>query len=275
MLTTLRRTPRTSQCYTEPLFAIVDAIPLQLVVVPSGNFTMGSPSDELGRYDREGPQNELAVSQFLMGRYPITQAQWQAVADLPKIKRALNPSPSRFPGDNHPVEQVSWHEASEFCDRLAQYTGRPYRLPTEAEWEYACRAGTTTPFYFGKLMSTEVANFKGTSEKNLLYTDRANNIYRQSTVAVDHFGIANRFGLSDMHGNVWEWCQELWSESHNPNQTRTKKSAVTHQSSEEYRMARGGSWYSTPERCRSASRFHFPSTVGHHDVGFRVACTYP
>lgn len=270
----IHRVARTAQSYTETLFSIAGVLPLHMVLIPEGSFTMGSPDDEIGRYDREGPQHKVSLPQFLISRYPITQAQWRAVADFPEIKRVLSPSPSIYQGDNHPVEQVSWHEASEFCDRLAKHTGRPYRLPTEAEWEYACRAGTTTPFYFGKLMSSEVSNFKGTGGKNRPYTDGENSIYRQSTVAVDHFGIANRFGISDMHGNVWEWCQEPWAESHNPKRPRTKKAATT-QSSEEYRMARGGSWYSTPERCRSASRFHFRSTAGHHDVGFRVACTYP
>ncbi len=132
-----------------------------------------------------------------MGRYPVTQEQWQAVAALPPINRNLKAEPSRFKGDKLPVEQVSWEEAKEFCDRLSQLTEREYRLPTEAEWEYACRAGTTTPFHFGETISAELANYYGKAT----YGKGVEGVDREQTTPVGYFKVANAFGLYDMHGN--------------------------------------------------------------------------
>ncbi|MEB3232135.1 MAG: formylglycine-generating enzyme family protein, partial [Leptolyngbyaceae bacterium] len=153
----------TAQRYVEQL---PDSTPLELVAIPSGSFTMGSPEDEPGGYGDERPQHEVTIAYgFFMGRYPVTQAQWRVVAALPQIERELNLDPSNFKGDDRPVERVSWHETVEFCQRLNAYfegqSSEPrqyeYRLPSEAEWEYACRAGTTTPFHFGSMITTEVA----------------------------------------------------------------------------------------------------------------------
>ena len=127
---------------------------LRMMAIPAGNFLMGSPEDEVARYEDEGPQHEVSVEAFFMGKYPVTQAQWRAVAALPQVDRELKPEPSYFKGNDLPVEQVSWYEAMEFCHRLAASTNLPYRLPSEAEWEYACRARTNTPFYFGTTIST-------------------------------------------------------------------------------------------------------------------------
>ena len=145
---------------------------------------MGSPENEPERQEREGPQHEVTVPSFFLGRYPVTQSQWRAVAAMPQVKRELNPEPSNFKGDNLPVERVSWYESVEFCDRLSTKTGRPYRLPSEAEWEYACRAGTTTPFHFGRTLTTEVANYNG----NYTYADGPKGEYRKTTTPVDQFG---------------------------------------------------------------------------------------
>ncbi|MEH2230062.1 MAG: formylglycine-generating enzyme family protein [Nostoc sp.] len=134
---------------------------LEMVAIPGGTFLMGAPEAEVGRDTHEGPQHIVTVAPFFMSKYPVTQAQWRFVAALPQINRPLAPAPADFKGDNRPVERVSWYDAVEFCARLAQLTGREYRLPSEAEWEYACRAGTTTPFYFGKTTTTELANYDG------------------------------------------------------------------------------------------------------------------
>ncbi|WP_223265324.1 formylglycine-generating enzyme family protein [Nostoc sp. 'Peltigera membranacea cyanobiont' 210A] len=143
---------------------------LEMVAIPGGTFLMGAPEAEVGRDTHEGPQHIVTVAPFFMSKYPVTQAQWRFVAALPQINRPLAPAPADFKGDNRPVERVSWYDAVEFCARLAQLTGRKYRLPSEAEWEYACRAGTTTPFYFGKTTTTELANYDG----RFIYSYEAN-----------------------------------------------------------------------------------------------------
>jgi formylglycine-generating enzyme required for sulfatase activity len=125
-----------------------------MILIPAGDFIMGAPTEEDKSYDDERSQRRVTIpSPFFMGRYPITQAQWRIVASFPQIKRKLSLEPSNFKGDNRPVESVSWYDCLEFCARLSVHTGKNYRLPTEAEWEYACRAGTTTPFHFGETIS--------------------------------------------------------------------------------------------------------------------------
>jgi formylglycine-generating enzyme required for sulfatase activity len=240
-----------------------------MVLIPGGSFLMGSPDDEPENNNTEGPQHEVTVSPFFMGRYPITQAQWQAVAALPQVKRELDPEPSHFKGPNRPVEQVSWYDAVEFCDRIAQHTQRPYRLPTEAEWEYACRAGTTTPFYFGKTLTTELANYDG----NYTYNDGSKGEYRKETTPVDHFGIANAFGLSDMHGNVWEWCQDPWHKNYEG--APADGSAWLTNDDEADRILCGGSWDCIPGYCRSAYRGRSDPDSQDDGVGFRVVCSVP
>ena len=137
-----------------------DDVVLEMVAIPGGTFRMGSLENELKRERWEGPQHEVVVPSFEIGRYPVTQAQWQFVAGLPQVRVELKPNPSRFQGSDRPVENVSWYEAVEFCDRLSALTGQEYRLPSEAEWEYACRAGTKTPFCYGETLSTELANYR-------------------------------------------------------------------------------------------------------------------
>ncbi|MFM6342595.1 MAG: formylglycine-generating enzyme family protein, partial [Dolichospermum sp.] len=200
------------------------------------------------------------------GKYPITQAQWQAVAALPQVNQELKPNPSRFKGANRPVEQVSWHDAVEFCARLSNYTKRPYRLPSEAEWEYACRAGTTTPFHFGETMTTDLANYNG----NYTYGDGSKGVYREETTEVGSFKIANEFGLYDMHGNVWEWCQDDWHNNYEG--APTDGSAWISNNTKSDKLLRGGCWYGNPANCRSASRNYVDAGFDRYNSGFRVVC---
>ena len=246
-----------------------DDVDLEMVWIPAGKFVMGSPRNEPDRSNSEGPQHEVTVPQFLMGRYPITQAQWRVVAAMPQVNRALEAAPSSFKGDDRPVEKVSWQDAVEFCDRISAYTNRTYRLPTEAEWEYACRAGSTTPFHFGSTLTTEVANYDGDST----YADGPKGQYRQETTPVDHFNIANAFGLSDMHGNVWEWCQDHWHDNYDG--APTDGSAWLTEDPGASRVLRGGSWIIIPEYCRSASRVDNSPDSRNDFIGFRVCCSPP
>jgi formylglycine-generating enzyme required for sulfatase activity len=212
-----------------------------------------------------------------MGKYPVTQAQWKIVASLPQVNRELKPDPSYFKGDNRPVESVSWYDAVEFCQRLSQRTNRTYRLPSEAEWEYACRAGTTTPFHFEETITTDLANYCGTDDKDFgwsgSYGRGPKGEYRVETTAVDHFGIANAFGLCDMHGNVWEWCLDHWHGNYEdaPDDGR----AWLRDDEDAPRVQRGGSWYYNPRNCRSASRDLKNPDHDNYNIGFRVVCEFP
>ncbi len=252
--------------FIEPLLG---DITLEMVAIPAGTFLMGSPEDEPERYDDESPQHEVTVEAFFMGRYPITQAQWRVVAALPQVERELNPDPSNFKGDNRPVEQVSWFDATEFCARLSAYTGREYRLPSESEWEYACRAGTTTPFHFGETISSELASYEG----GTTYAEGPEGENREETTPVDHFEVANAFGLSDMHGNVFEWCQDHWHDNYEG--APTDGSAFLSGDDEASRVYRGGSWDYGPGSCRSACRFFSGPGDDYISVGFRVVCSAP
>ena len=241
-----------------------DEVLLELVHVPAGDFVMGSPEDEEGRYDNEGPQHHVDIPEFWMGQYPVTQAEWRVVAGFPKVERDLKLDPSGFKGDRRPVERVSWHEAVEFCDRLTQHTGRTYRLPSEAEWEYACRASTTTPFHFGLTLSAQFSNYDATRE----YGPGEVGEYRQETTPIDQFGVANGFGFCDMHGNVWEWCLDHWHKNYEG--APTDGSAWLSSDKSKKRVVRGGSWDFNPRRCRSASRNHLSPEYQRRSLGFRV-----
>ncbi|MEO0686350.1 MAG: SUMF1/EgtB/PvdO family nonheme iron enzyme, partial [Cyanobacteria bacterium J06649_11] len=179
-------------------------INLEMVSIPGGSFIMGSPRNE-GETD-ELPQHIVTLKPFFMGKYPVTQAQWKAVASLPQVNRSINPNPSKFKGAILPVENVSWYEALEFCARLRAKTGREYRLPSEAEWEYACRAGTSTPFNFGKSINPQLIN----CNIDKYHPIEAIRKHNKGPKPVGSFGVANDFGLYDMHGQVWEWCADPW-----------------------------------------------------------------
>lgn len=264
----LRRTPRSRQGYIEPLLHVGSALPLHMVLIPSGMFKMGSPTSEPERQDSEEPQHDVTVPSFFLGRYPVTQAQWRFIAGLPPVEQALNPEPSHFNGkDNHPVEQVSWYDAVEFCARLEKHTSRPYRLLSEAEWEYACRAGTTTPFYFGNTVNSELANYNA----SFVYSKGSPGNYRQETTSVTAKGIANAFGVSDMHGNVWEWCQDFWHGNYQG--APVDGSAWLTDNEDTLCVLRGGSWSNHPSLCRSAARLNHNSDDRSSNIGFRVCCS--
>ncbi len=242
---------------------------LEMVLIPGDRFDMGSPEGEEGSRDEERPQHEVSIAQFFMGKYPVTQAQWRAVAAMPQVNQELDPDPSYFKGDDRPVEQVSWEEAVEFCDRLSAHTQRVYRLPSEAEWEYACRAGTTTPFHFGETISTEYANYDGRNA----YGRGATGIYQGKTTPVGSFKVANRFGLFNMHGNVWEWCADHWHDDYQG--APIDGSAWVTGGDSDGRVLRGGSWVNVPEDCRSAYRLYSDLVNRDDHGGFRVVCSAP
>jgi formylglycine-generating enzyme required for sulfatase activity len=269
--------------------ALGQEVAINLVPIPAGSFLMGSLEDESERFDNEGPQHDVTLGAFWMAQTPITQAQWRTVAGWPRVERDLEPDPSRFKGDQRPVERVNWHDAQEFCQRLSQRTGQRYGLPSEAQWEYACRAGTTTPFHFGATLTPGQACFNNA----------------QGPVDVASFP-ANAWGLHDMHGNVWEWCQDQWHGSYEGAPTdgsawednslgesqgccaagrvaatpgtaaRTPASSSSVSASVAFddvpRLLRGGSWYNSPRYCRSAFRDISLPGNRNNNFGFRVCC---
>lgn len=240
---------------------------LEMVAIPSGTFMMGS-ADFIGGAE-EHPQHQVSIPAFFMGKYPVTQAQWKAVAALPEISQPLNPHPSKFKGANLPVENVSWYQAEEFCLRLSSHTGREYRLPSEAEWEYACRAGTTTAFHFGEAITSELVNCNGGDT----YIVKSRGRLRLRTSNVGSFDVANEFGLYDMHGLVWEWCADPW---HINYKGAPLDGSVWWVGGDEHRrVLRGGSWNFSSELCRSASRSWNEADDGLRLCGFRVVFTAP
>jgi formylglycine-generating enzyme required for sulfatase activity len=263
---TLHRYRRTNKSYTEDLG---DGVKLTLMLIPAGEFLMGAPEDELESEDDERPQHWVQVPQFLMGRYSVTQAQWRVVAGYPQESQKLDPDPSEFKGDNHPVENVSWEDAQEFCQRLSTKSGKTYSLPSEAQWEYACRAGTTMPFHYGEIITSDLVNFDG----NYTYNDSPKGEYREQTSEVGIFP-ANDWGLHDMHGNVWEWCEDDYHSTYEgvPNDGSAWVDTDRESSN---RLLRGGSWNNYPENCRSARRYDSTRDNRYYNIGFRVSCVSP
>ena len=208
---------------------------IEMIWCPPGTFLMGSPAGEPERRDDE-IQHEVTLTQgFWLGKYPVTQAQWEEV---------MGENPSDCKGDDLPVEYVSWDDCQEFLSKLNAQGEGEFRLPTESEWEYACRAGTATPFCFGNAITPEQVNYDGNSP----YAGGAKGEYRGETTPVGHFP-PNAWGLHDMHGNVFEWCQDWFgnyptgavTDPMNPESTTS-------------RVLRGGSWNSKAKYCRSAYR---------------------
>ena len=248
-------------------------VTLDMVFIPGGKFLMGSRKNEQGHYDTESPQHWVKVPPFYMGKYPVTQAQWQAV---------MGNNPSYFKGANRPVEKVLWNDSVEFCEKLSKITGLEYRLPSEAEWEYACRAGTNTPFHFGKTITTDLANYYGYDN----YGFGPEGVYREQTTEVGSFP-PNAFGLYDMHGNVWEHCQDVQHrEGYDGAPTDGSAWLSKDKLYKDSRIKRGGSWVHKPMTCRCSSRgssrgsFYYGKAqylVSNYDndLGLRVVVSHP
>jgi formylglycine-generating enzyme required for sulfatase activity len=231
---------------------ITNSIGLKLVRIPSGPFLMGSPTSEEDHGDQEHQHPVVINRPFYLGVYEVTQAQYLKIM-LANPSQYREDKEGKKGGPNYPVESVTWHEARTFCALLStrpeeKAAGRVYRLPTEEEWEYACRAGTTTPFSYGASLSSFQANFNG----NVPYGGAQKGPNTGQTVPVGSY-LPNAWGLFDMHGNVYEWC------------------ADKHPQTEQYAL-RGGSYLSTGTLCRSARRFWFAPDQRHSTCGFRVAC---
>ena len=276
----IKKESKQSQYFSEDLG---NGITLEMVAIPGGTFLMGTEDEEIEKlvkkfnwegFGGERPQHEVTVPSFFMGKYPITQAQWKAIAsrtDL-KVKQDLDFKPAYFKdrpdSDRRPVEQVNWYDAVEFCARLSKLTVREYRLPSEAEWEYACRAGTTTPFYFGETITGELANYNASNT----YAEQAKVEYLDGTTPVGQFP-PNAFGLYDMHGNVWEWCADTWHDNYDG--APTDGSAWIENGDDNRSPPRGCSWFSLPDFCRSAFRYFLNRRVNRSSYnGFRVVCVF-
>jgi formylglycine-generating enzyme required for sulfatase activity len=271
----IKKESKQSQYFREDLG---NDITLEMVAIPGGTFLMGTEDEEIEKlvkkfgwdgFRRERPQHQVTVPPFFMGKYPVTQAQWIAIACRTYLKVELNLklNPSRFRGDNRPVEEVNWYDAVEFCARLSKLTGREYRLPSEAEWEYACRAGTTTPFYFGETITGELANYRASGT----YAGEPKGEDREQTTPVGQFP-PNAFGLYDMHGNVWEWCADTWHDNYDG--APTDGSAWIENGDDNRSPLRGGSWFYDPLYCRSADRdypYYYRRDYPYYS-GFRVVC---
>jgi formylglycine-generating enzyme required for sulfatase activity len=229
-----------------------NSIGMKFVWIPPGTFMMGSPKEEKGRV-RDETQHKVTLSKgYYMSVHLVTQEQW---------KEVMGNNPSNFKGEkNLPVETVSWEDCQEFVKKLREKDKKPYRLPSESEWEYACRAGTTTPFHFGQTLSTDQTNYNG----DHIYGDGKKGANRKKTTPVGSFP-ANAFGLHDMHGNVWQWCQDSYGDY-------PQKDVVDPTGPEkgEGRLLRGGSWSTLPQFCRSAYRDWDESGSRYDNIGLRL-----
>jgi formylglycine-generating enzyme len=234
---------------------ISNSLGMKFIYISPGTFMMGSPPSEPGRDDDETQHRVTLTKGYYLQTTEVTQGQWKAVM-------GSNPSHFKNCGDNCPVESVSWNDVQEFIRKLNQREGANlYRLPTEAEWEYAARAGSTTSFAFGRCLSTDQANYDG----NYPLSGCPKGQYREATLPVGSFS-PNAWGLYDMHGNVWEWCQDGFGDYPSSAVTDPAGSA-----SGDNRLLRGGGWNCAAGLCRSAARFFHDSYAVDYNYGFRLA----
>jgi formylglycine-generating enzyme required for sulfatase activity len=259
--------PKSSPLLGDLPRALKNSAGIEFVLIPAGSFMMGSPQEEKGRHEWEGPLHIVHISRpFYLGIHPVTQSQYQKV---------MGRNPSHFTrtlggGPNHPVEQVNWDEAVAFCERLTSLdaevaAGRIYRLPSEAEWEYACRGGTSTPYYFGETVTLQEVHFFGLNAST--YSKVVSTAGKTEKVG-SHPG--NPRGLFDMHGNVLEWCNDWWSEDYYSVSPETDPIGP---SDGWHRVVRGGSFGQFVAECRSASRMGRAPGSRLNTLGFRVAMT--
>jgi formylglycine-generating enzyme required for sulfatase activity len=270
----IKREKKSARYFVEDLG---NNVSLEMVYIPGGTFWMGTEDEQIERlnkkyqvdwFNNEKPIHKVALEPFFVSKYPITQEQWYAVAALPRVKRELKLDPSNFSGNNRPVEQVSWFDAEEFCKRLSKKTGKDYSLPSEARWEYACRAGTTAPFYFGETLTGELANYDATKT----YAEETKKVFRQETTEVGQFS-PNGFGLYDLHGNVWEWCEDDWHKNYQGALDNGKAWIDNDSTSQKLKVIRGACWSSDPRVCRSAYRGDSGADGVNVYIGLRVAIT--
>jgi uncharacterized protein (TIGR02996 family) len=251
-----------------PVPVLTNSLGMRLALIPAGCFYMGSPKNQRGRETTEDPLHLVEITKpFFLGTFQVTQEEYTSVTDA---------NPSHFTaglgcGTDYPVERVSWDEAVEFCRRLSQQpgerdAGRTYCLPTEAEWEYACRAGTRTPFWWGGWITSRHANMYGGRPYG-----RGSRVgpYLQRTARVGSYR-PNPWGLFDMHGNVWEWCRD-WADSYYYG--RSPRVDPQGPDTGQAKILRGGSWGAYGYSCRASSRKWEPTDGRYNYVGFRVACT--
>ena len=241
-------------CLPRRTVALAEGVDMTFAWIAPGTFLMGSPPDEPERRENEKQHSVALTHGFYLGIHSVTQVQWQVV---------MGNNPSEFKGENLPVEQVSWDDCQAFCTNLSQKDGKRYGLPSEAEWEYACRAGTTTPFHFGEAISTDQTNYNG----NYPYGKGEKGVYRERTTSVGDFP-PNAWGLFDMHGNVWEWCRDEYKPYED---LTTKNTLETENIDDSARVLRGGSWFDFAWYCRAAYRSRLAPSDRYIDVGFRVA----
>jgi formylglycine-generating enzyme required for sulfatase activity len=235
----------------------------EVVVIPAGNFLMGSPAGEQGRMSNEGPQSAVTFARpFAAGKYAVTFEEWDACVDAGGCN-GYRPSDEGRPRGRHPVVNVSWEDAQAYAAWLSKSTGKTYRLLSEAEREYVTRAGTTTPFWWGASISTKQANYDGT----VTYGDGEKGEYRQRSLPVDAFA-ANAFGLHQVHGNIQEWVADCWRSTY---QNAASDGAASNAGDCGRRVLRGGSWYDGPQLLRAAARSAFYPAYRSNKIGFRVA----
>ncbi len=292
---TLQKYQGTAKYFIEKLG---DDVGLKMMLIPEGEYWMGTPDDEIEKliktypndekwWRAESPQHLVEVPRFFMGKSPITQAQWLAVMG--------GENPSNFQGDfiegrgdrlQRPVENVSWLDTQEFCEKLSEQTNKPYRLPTEAEWEYACRAIQVPPlsmgarrdltqelwnreyhqpFHFGETISIDIANYYD----KRVYGRGKESEYQEQTTPINHFQVANDFGLCDIHGNVYEWCEDNYHQTY-IDAPVDGSVWIDELNSDSDKVIRGGAWTNEPEDCRSAFRYCNPRGIRSNFVGFRV-----